>query len=515
MATIDRTVPHEQVATATSEYEVLVIGAGFAGIAAAIKLKELGIEDHLVVDEADDVGGTWHWNRYPGVAVDIPSFSYQYSFAPRADWSRVYAPGEELRRYARDLVEQYGLRERMRLRTRITGASFDEAVDRWTLTTDAGDVLVARQLIMATGALNDPRAVDIPGVADFAGETVHTARWDESVQLQGRRVGVIGTGASAVQLIAKVAPEVGHLTVFQRTPIWCLPKPDGPIPAGVQRAMQRVPGAQKALRTLSQSLVELQFPLALGYPHLVPTGKVGERLGRRMLRTQVADPATRAKLTPAYSLGCKRPAFHSSYLSTYNRRNVTLETTSIARVTETGVEMTDGTHHELDVLVLATGFRVFERGSTPPFPVAGVGGEDLEGFWDEHRYQAYHGISVPGFPNLHLVFGPYGYNVSSYLTHIENQLRHIGRLLEVTRQRAATRVEVTRAANERYFRLMLSQRPRLLLTRGTCAPANSYYFDRNGDSPFRAIPTLAVRWGSTRFPLADYAFTAVRDRVGR
>lgn len=494
--------------SSVSEYEVVVVGAGFSGIAASIKLDELGIHDHLVVDEAEDVGGTWHWNRYPGVAVDIPSFSYQYSFAPRAEWSRSYAPGEELRTYAHDIVERYGLRERMRFRTRVTAARFDESTDRWHLTTDAGDELVARHVVVATGPLNRPRPVDIPGVGDFAGETVHTARWDHDVQLAGKRVGVIGTGASAVQLIAKVAPEVRHLTVFQRTPIWCLPKPDVAIPGPLRRLLGRIPIVGRIARALSQSFVELQFPLALNYPKQFPTAAASERLGRWMLKRNVRDPEIRAKLTPDYSLGCKRPAFHNSYLSTYNRPNVTLETGRIARITPSGIETVDGTHHELDVLVLATGFKVFEKGSMPPFPVVGAGGQDLDTFWEEHRFQAHHGLHVPGFPNLHIIFGPYGYNVSSYFTHVENQLRHIGRLLEETRSRGATRVEVSSEANTRFFDEMQRRRPRQLLVRGNCTPANSYYFDHNGDSPFRNASTLEVRWTSTRFPLQDYRFTS-------
>jgi cation diffusion facilitator CzcD-associated flavoprotein CzcO len=503
----DEVMP-EVAEPATATYEVIVIGAGFSGIGTAIKLDELGIHDYLVVEDGDDVGGTWHWNRYPGVAVDIPSFSYQFSFARRTDWSRIYAPGEELRGYALDLVREHGLRARMRFGTRIAGAAFDEGERRWHLRTEAGDELVARFVILATGALTRPKPVDIAGVDDFAGTTVHTARWDPDVDLGGKRVGVIGTGASAVQLIPAIAPDVEHLTVFQRTPIWCLPKVDGPLPRTLRRVLERVPGAQRLVRTISQTFVELSFPLALHFPRFVPTARIAERVARKTLADQVQDPDVRAKLTPDYSLGCKRPSFHNSYLSTFNRANVDLETTSIARITANGITTTDGAHHEIDVLVLATGFKVFETGSMPPFPTTGAAGTDLDTFWKENRFQAYQGVSVPDFPNLFTVFGPYGYNGASYFTLIENQLRHITRVLGEARRRGSTRVEVTREANDRFFRTMQGRRHHQVLVRGNCATANSYYFDANGDSPFRVSPTLEARWRSSRFDLADYHFAA-------
>jgi cation diffusion facilitator CzcD-associated flavoprotein CzcO len=504
--------PTEVAGTPTAEHEVIVVGAGFAGIGTAIKLGELGIQDYLVIEEGDDVGGTWHWNRYPGVAVDIPSFSYQFSFAPRSDWSRVYAPGEELRGYARDLVEEYGLREHLRFGTRITEARYDEQTDRWQLLTDAGETLMTRFVILATGILSRPRPVDIPGLDTFAGQTIHTARWDDGVQLTGRQVAVIGTGASAVQLIPAIAADVAKLTVFQRTPIWCLPKFNGPLKGAPRRILERVPVTQKIVRGISQTLVELQFPLALHFPRFFPVAAVAERIARRTLRHQVPDPVLREKLTPQYTVGCKRPSFHNSYLSTFSRDNVELETTPIARITASGIETTDGTQHEVDVLVLATGFKVFETGSMPPFPTSGVGGRDLDAFWTENRYQSYQGVSVPGFPNLFMISGPFGYNGASYFTLIENQLRHIGRVLGRARRESALRVEVKPEANDRYMATMRGRRHHQVLVRGNCGPAKSYYFDAQGDSPFRVSPTVEARWRSGRFDLDDYAFTRVSAR---
>jgi cation diffusion facilitator CzcD-associated flavoprotein CzcO len=232
------------VSAAVPDHQVAIVGAGFSGIGAAISLQRAGIEDYAIIESGDAFGGTWQWNTYPGVAVDIPSFSYQFSFERRSDWSRVYAPGAELRAYAEHCADKYGLHDKVRFGTRIDAATFDDDGHAWRLVTADGEEVVARHVIDATGVLTHPKRPDIPGVDDFAGVTIHTARWDHAQDLAGKRVAVIGTGASAVQVIPAIADEVAHLTVFQRTPIWCLPKFDRPIPAGVRRVLRRVPGSQ-------------------------------------------------------------------------------------------------------------------------------------------------------------------------------------------------------------------------------------------------------------------------------
>ncbi|KAF0848648.1 cation diffusion facilitator CzcD-associated flavoprotein CzcO [Nocardia caishijiensis] len=388
----------------TIEHEIIIVGAGFSGIGAAIALREAGFEDFLLVDDADGVGGTWHWNTYPGVAVDIPSFSYQFSFDQRTEWSRVYAPGRELKAYAESCVDKYGLRPHIRFATTVVAADFDSDADRWVLRTAEGAELTARFVLSATGVLTRPKLPDIPGIETFAGTTVHTARWDHDLELRGKRVAVIGTGASAVQVIPEIAPQVEHLTVFQRTPIWCLPRPDLPLPAPARLAL-RLPGGRTLTRLISQTYVEVTFPLAAHYHRSLPTAAIGERTGLAHLRRQVKDPAVRAKLTPNYALGCKRPSFSNDYLATYNRANVTLETAPITEVTATGVRTSD-TEHPADVLILATGFKVMESGNMPTYDLHGVDGLDLEKWWDENRLQAYEGVSVPGFPNYFSIMGP-------------------------------------------------------------------------------------------------------------
>lgn len=489
------------------DHEIVIVGAGFSGIGVAIALGKAGIDDYLIVEKGHGFGGTWYWNTYPGVAVDIPSFSYQYSYEKRSSWSRVYAPGAELRDYAEECAARYRLHHKTRFDTRVCSATFDDELRLWRIGIAEGPPVLARYLIDATGVLTEPRTPDIEGVDEFAGVTMHTARWDHTQDLRGKRVGIVGTGASAVQIIPEIARTVDHLTVFQRTPIWCLPKPDTTIPSALRRLLATVPGLTKLTRLVSQAFVELTFPLAVHYRHLNPFMSSFESGARALLRRQVHDPVLREKLTPRYAVGCKRPAFHNEYLATYNRANVTLETAPIERVTANSVATEAGRDHTIDVLVLATGFKVFESDNMPPFPVTGRDGTDLGKFWSEHRHQAYEGVSVPGFPNYFLMLGPYAYNGSSYFNLVETQAAHIIRCLQHARAEGAALIEVTREANERYFAEMLHRRRHQVFWQDSCRTANSYYFDVNGDVPLRPAPTAETIWRSTRFPLRDYHLT--------
>ncbi|MFF0637628.1 flavin-containing monooxygenase [Nocardia sp. NPDC004151] len=492
------------------DHQIIIVGAGFSGIGTAIALRKAGFDDFVMIDEADGPGGTWHWNTYPGIAVDIPSFSYQYSFEKQNSWSRVYAPGRELKAYAERCVQKYGLRPRIRFGTTIERADFDDDLHLWRLRTSDGDELTCRFLIGATGVLTRPKLPDIAGAERFRGVTMHTARWDHDIDLRGKRVGIIGTGASAIQIIPEIAPRVSELVVFQRTPIWCLPRPDAPMPP-VARALMRLPGGQFVTRWISQAFVELTFPLSAHYYKVLPIVKLGERTGLAHLRDQVRDPEIRAKLTPDYALGCKRPSFSNDYLKTFNRENVTLETDPITEITASGLRTT-GRHHQVDVLIMATGFKVMESGNMPTFDLHGSGGLRLEDWWDTHRLQAYEGVSVPGFPNFFTIIGPYGYNGASYFTLIEMQTTHILRLLRQARRHAATRVEVTAAANERYFQEMMSRRGTQVFWQDSCTLANSYYFDKNGDVPLRAMSTPEAAWRAAHFDLNDYTFEAPGGR---
>ena len=488
------------------DVETLIVGAGFSGLGVAISLDRAGLSDYRIIEAGDGVGGTWYWNTYPGIAVDIPSFSYQFSFEQSAQWSRTYAPGRELRAYAEHCADKYGLRPKITLGTRVLGVSFDDDADLWRVELDSGETVTARFLINASGALTIPKPPDIDGVDSFVGVTMHTARWDHSQDLTGKRVAIIGTGASAVQVIPEIASAVEKLTVFQRTPIWCFPKFDVPLSRAARWAM-RIPGGKSLHRWISQAYVELTFPIAAHYFTLNPFAKRMDEGGKAYLRRQVHDPVVRDKLTPRYAVGCKRPGFHNTYLSTFNRSNVELVTEPIERITATAVVTADGEAHDADVLILATGFKVMDIDSGT-YPVTGVGGLSLVEYWDTNRLQAYEGVSVPGFPNMFTVFGPYGYVGSSYFALIEAQSHHIGRCLTQARRRGANRVEVTPEANDRFFAEMLSKRHRQIFWQDSCKLANSYYFDKHGDVPLRPDTTVQAYWRSRRFPLSDYRFSA-------
>lgn len=488
------------------DHDTVIVGAGFSGIGTAISLDKAGLGDYLMLEAADEPGGTWHWNTYPGIAVDIPSFSYQFSFEQSPNWTRTYAPGAELKAYAQHCVTKYGLWPKIRFATTVRSAAFDDEADLWQIETDTGDHITSRFLVNAGGVLTTPKMPDIDGVDSFSGVTMHTARWDHSQDLSDKRIAIIGTGASAVQVIPEIAATVKHLTVFQRTPIWCFPKADAPLSPAARRLM-RLPGGMAVQRLLSQAYVELTFPLAAQYFTMNPMAKRAPGFGKAYLRREVKDPVVRDKLTPRYAVGCKRPGFHNTYLSTFNRDNVSLVTEPIEKITGSGVATIDGDTHEADVLILATGFKVMDPDDVLTYAVTGSEGRSLARYWDEHRLQAYEGVSIPGFPNFFTVFGPYGYVGSSYFALIETQSHHIVRCLKHAHRRGAARVEVRQEANDRYFAEMLRKRHRQIFWQDSCSLANSYYFDKNGDVPLRPATTMEAYWRSRRFPLADYRFT--------
>ncbi len=488
----------------TPDHEITIIGAGFAGIGIAISLKNAGFTGVQIIEEGDGFGGTWYWNRYPGIAVDIPSYSYEYSFAPCDDWSRTYAPGEELLSYAERVAAEHDLAAQTRFGERVTAAEWREDDDAWTVTTSGGS-FTSRTVIDATGVLTVPKMPEIEGIESFAGETVHTARWDDSIDLEGKRVAIIGTGASAIQVIPEIAPSVEHLTVFQRTPIWCLPRPDYALPGTIRSLVGTLPFAHKAARLAAHTFVESTFVIPAHWNRKLRMTKLFERQAKKFIADQVDDPELVAKLTPEYGIGCKRPSFHNSYLQTYNRDNVTLETDPIAEVVPEGIRTESGTLHEIDVLILATGFKVWDSGNMPKFPVTGSGGEDLEQWWRSNRYRAYEGVAMPGFPNWFLMFGPYGYNGASYFTLIEAQAQHITRCLEHARAKGAERVEVKEDASDRFFAEMMRKRTDQVFWQDSCSLANSYYFSDDGDVPLRPALTMQVFRRAKTYPLDDYA----------
>ncbi|EUA64323.1 pyridine nucleotide-disulfide oxidoreductase family protein [Mycobacteroides abscessus 1948] len=405
------------------DHEVVIIGAGFGGIGAGVELTKRGVHDFVILEKWGAAGGTWHANKYPGVAVDIPTFIYSFSYDQKTTWSKFFTPGDELEQYANELVDKHELRGKIRFNTRVVRQDFDESQNIWVLTLEGGGVVTGRHVIAATGGLEQPKLPEIDGIDSYKGVLMHTALWDKDIELAGKRVAVIGTGATSLQMVPEIAPQVGHLTVFQRTPIYVGPKPDWRY-NGFWRALFGFPGVAKAIRhaiNLSTAYIpDAVFKLDSKYAESVSMA-LANRI-RAWMRTQVDDPVTREKLLPYYGFGCKRPSFSNTYLKTFNRPNVALVTEPIQRITEKGLLTADGVEHEVDVLICATGFAIWDH--MPAFPTTGRGGKDLKQFFQTNRYQAYQGVSIPDYPNFFLVLGPYGYVFGPYHMLIESTTTH-------------------------------------------------------------------------------------------
>ena len=490
-------------------YDAIIVGAGFGGMGAAIQLRRSGYDDLCILEREDDLGGTWHVNHYPGLAVDIPSSTYSYSFEPNPYWTRLFAPGAELKRYAEHVADKYDLRRHMRFGQVVERAEWNEAAQAWRVTTASGDQLTARFLLTATGFLSQPRLPDIDGIGSFAGKVIHTADWDDSYDLEGKRAAVIGTGATAVQLIPTIADRLAELTVYQRTAIWVSAKPDLPVPRAVRGLFAALPLSQRLARLVGTSILEVMMVAGvLHYKDIRAANALGENVCRAHLRRQIPDPELRRKLTPDYSFGCKRPTFSNDYYPTFLKSHVHLETESIESIDETGIVTTDGRRTDIDVLLLATGFNLWDT-NFPALEIIGRGGRSLGRWWRESRFQAYEGVSVPRFPNFFSLNSPYSYSGLSYFTTIESQMRHMDRLLREMERRDATVFEVSEEANARFLDRMTAKVADSVFVLGQCATANSYYFNQHGEATLlRPTSTLAAFREQAGFPLDDYEYTA-------
>ncbi|MBV9487566.1 MAG: NAD(P)/FAD-dependent oxidoreductase [Frankiaceae bacterium] len=490
------------------DHDVVIVGSGFGGMGAAIQFKRLGIDDLLILERESDLGGTWHVNRYPGLAVDVASVTYSYSFEPNPYWSRLFAPGAELKRYAEHVADKYDLRRHMRFDTAVGGARWDEENQHWVVSLAEGETVTTRYLVTATGFLSQPHRPDIPGIEDFAGTVIHTAAWDDTHDLAGERVAVIGTGATAVQLIPELAKVAGELTVYQRTPIWVVPKIDARIPEPVQRLFARVPATQRFARLLNTSMLELLMVTAvLHFRQAKRMNRQAAGMAVRHLRRQVEDPELRRKLTPDYDFGCKRPTFSNDYFPTFTKPHVTLETTSIDHFEADGIVTTDGRKTAIDTLVLATGYNIWDI-NFPAIELIGRDGRNLGKWWRENRFQAYEGVSVPMFPNYLSLASPYSYSGLSYFTTIESQMRHIKRLFRELDRRHAHVFEVKQAANDQFLARMRSKLTSSVFNLGHCETANSYYFNQHGEAAIlRPTSTVNAFREAERFPLDDYTYS--------
>jgi cation diffusion facilitator CzcD-associated flavoprotein CzcO len=380
-------------------YRVIIVGAGFGGIGMAIALKQAGITDFLVVDRAGDIGGTWRDNTYPGLACDVPSHLYSFSFRP-GSWSRRFPPRQEILGYLHGVAEEHGLGGHLRFGSGVAAAEFDESRSVWELTLDDGGTLQASAVVSAVGQLGRPALPGIPGHADFGGPAWHSARWNHDVDLAGRRVAVVGTGASAIQFVPEVAKAAAHVDVYQRSAPYVLPKNDGPYRGAKQVMFDRVPLVRKADRLRIFLYGEL---LTSGFV-LSPRMLAGPMaLWRHMLLTQIADPRLRAKCIPDYVMGCKRVLFSNDWYPALTRPNVELVTDPIERIAPGAVLTAKGASRPADVIIYGTGFETLSF--LAPMSVTGRDGRTLREAWHDGA-QAYLGISVSGFPNFFMLYGP-------------------------------------------------------------------------------------------------------------
>lgn len=455
------------------EYTVLIIGSGFGGLTAAMSLRREGIDDFCLLERRSFMGGTWMQNTYPGAQVDVQSPLYSLSGEPW-DWSQMFATQDELETYTQHIIDKHGLRDRTELEAEVTRVRWDDERGRWVVSIRDGRQFVGRFVVNASGPLSTPVIPEFDGRDSFAGPSFHTNDWDHGVDIRGKRVAVVGSGASAAQVIPTIAPEVEHLHVFQRSPHWVLPRPDrvfGPL----ERAVLRRPLAYRALRTGIYWGLETRV-IAFKYsPKLLDL--VGQRKALAHLESQVTDPELRAKLTPDYTIGCKRILVSNTLYPALCRDNVTLHDRhdGIHRITPDGIETTTGTHVDLDVIVYATGFDAVE--GVISYDVEGRGGAVLAERWHDYP-RAYLGTTVPEFPNLFIVTGPNtGIGHTSALFIIECQMRYIMRSIRETLDRGAVSIEVKPQAEEKWTTMVHREMEGTVWHTGGCT---SWYQSRTG-----------------------------------
>jgi len=485
-------------ALAAQHYAVVVIGAGFAGIGTAIQLKKHGIHDFRVFERAGEVGGTWRDNTYPGAACDVPSHAYSFSFELNPNWSHHFSSSAEIQAYLLHCVEKHGLRSQMELGVGIAEARFDEEAGRWTLTTDAGQTVTARVVVSGVGGLVDPAYPDLEGLEEFGGEVFHTARWNHEYDLAGRDVALIGTGASAVQVVPSIAPEVAKLAVFQRTPAWVVPKRDVRYSEAFKQRFRRHPALMRAFRWFIYTMSEL-----FGGPAIILNAprfkRIFERQSLKHLAKSVPDPAVREKLTPHFQFGCKRILISDDYWASFARENVELVTAPIEAVHASGIRTKDGRDHPVDAIVLATGFSLGL--ATAPFPIFGRGGRSLDDAWAGGA-EAYKGMTVSGFPNWFILMGPNtGPGHTSVLVYTEVQIGYALQAIRKLLHEGVQWYDVKRSVQDAYNAGLQRRMPYTSWSSG----CNSWYLSEGGKNR-SLFPGLASEYvlRARRFDPSEY-----------
>lgn len=481
-------------------YRVLIIGAGFSGIGMAVNLRQRGEEDFLILEQEAGVGGTWWVNQYPGCACDIPSHLYSFSFEPNPDWSRRYSPQPEIRDYLGHCARKYRVLEHCLFNTAVTGLCWLEERALWQVSDARGSVRYARAVVAGTGALSTADYPALPGLARFRGKVFHSQHWDHDCALAGQRVGVIGTGASAIQFVPQIQPQVASLAVFQRTPAWIIPKPDRAFSARSQQWLRRFPALQKLLRGLIYTAHETRVFGFVFNPRLMTLHKW---LALNLLRRQVRDPELRRRLTPDYAIGCKRILLSNDYFPALSQANTRLVTSAIREIDEEALITADGQRHPLDVLILGTGFK-----ARMPFPrglISGRGGVDIVDTWQQGS-EAYKGTTVSGFPNLFLLMGPntgLGHNSIVYM--IESQIAYILGALDTLQQGVAS-LDVEPLAQARFNRQLGQKLRGAVWSVGSC---QSWYMDPQSGRNVALWPGFSwqFRRQTRRFDAESYRLT--------
>ncbi len=488
--------------SAVTNVVVLIVGGGFAGLCMGIKLLEAGMKSFLIIEKSADIGGTWWDNRYPGCACDIPSHLYSFSFAPSTEWTRMYPGQQEIHDYLKRCVKRYGLAPYLRLNTRFCEAVWDESEGLWNATVGDGKCIRARVLVSGMGALHVPRYPDLKGIERFKGPAFHSATWDHSVDLDSKNVAVVGTGASAIQFVPQIAPRVGKLHIFQRTPPWIVPRLDFAFSEKWKSRFRNIPITRWALR---QYIFWRQEIRVLGFLGNETFRKKVEAIALRHLARRIKDPKMRAALTPNYQLGCKRVLVSDDFYPALNRPNVELVTEAIAEVREHSIVTSDGVERPIDVLIYGTGFR-----ATEPLigcRVVGKGGVEIREAWGK-RMSAYLGVTVSGFPNLFLLLGPNtGLGHNSVVLMIEAQVRYTMKCLKLMQRRKQRVMEVRPEIQQSFVEEIYRRMDGTVWQSGGC---KSWYQDQQTGEITTLWPGSVVLYLSRTRSVSpsDYLFTS-------
>ncbi|WP_043656800.1 flavin-containing monooxygenase [Nocardia thailandica] len=461
-------------APAARHYPTVIVGSGFAGLGMAIRLSQQGRSDFIVLERGDDVGGTWRDNTYPGAACDVPSHLYSYSFAPNPDWSRSFSRQGEIQAYIRGVAEKYDVLDKHLFGCDVLGMRWNAETARWEITTSKGD-FTADTVVSAVGALCEPSLPDIKGINDFEGEIFHSARWDHDVELEGKRVAVIGTGASAIQIVPAIVGKVAHLDLYQRTAPWLLPRMDRPYFLPERLAFKYVPAVQRLSRAAIYAARETQVVGLAKYPALM---KIFETLSRGKLLVEVRDPVKRAKVTPDYRIGCKRMLISNEYYPAIDRDNVEVVTEGIAEVKANSIVTKDGTERPIDALIVATGFHVTD---SPAFEtIVGRTGQTLSEQFAEVGQRGYKGSAIDNFPNMFFLLGPnVGLGHTSMVYMIESQINYVADALDTIDKQGLRTVEVRKDVVDAYNAELQRKMASSVWMTGGCA---SWYLDAHGNN---------------------------------